>query len=506
METHDPSPASARPHSPATGVAEVGRTLAQQAIETTEAECAGIAKFLQRVEPPVTTVGLTPAGLPPSIEGLRAVLQRGDLSVAQALALQQRALRTDSWGCVARVPELAGPLPDVALPLAGVGLAHKDIFMWADHLPGCGAGGPPAGWVPQGDSTVVQRLASAGAPALAWLNMAAFACGATAENERDQPMSNPVDPEAAVGGSSSGSGVAVAAGLCYGALGTDTAGSVRMPAATCGVIGLKTTFGLLPGQGVVPLAPSLDTVGVLARSSADLMAVLTGAMAPAQARTVAQDYDLALRDGLRLSASFTHASPAGQLAPMVEATLQSLATEWEAQCMPTLAEMPAWQRLADILLYAQAADVHRRALHSPGSLPRQARHLAVTGAAIPPAWHVHALAQQGVQREKFLHTALAQADVLLTPALPCGVPDARLVTTTSPDFQPRQLLALFSWMSFVNYLGLPAIVVPVGYDERGRPIAVQAIARPGREGQLIAFARTVEQRRPDAFSSMTSLK
>ncbi|MFJ0690918.1 amidase family protein, partial [Bordetella bronchiseptica] len=118
-----------------------------------------------------------------------------------------------------------------------------------------------------------------------------------------------------------------------------------------------------------------------------------------------------------------------------------------------------------------------------------ARNLALTGAAMPPAWAHAALAQRRAQVDAFVAEALADSDVLLTPALPGPVPDWSQVLTSSPGFEARRLLDLFCWLSFVNYLGLPAIVFPVGRDAAGRPISVQAIARPGGEAMLLALAR-----------------
>jgi len=448
----------------------------------------------------------TPAGLPPSIDALRGLLRKGDLTVAEALTRQQHALLGEHWHCVEHVWKLPSIWPNLSLPLAGVGLAHKDIFVMPQRLPHCGAGSLPSGWQPTGQASVVQRLSKAGAPPLAMLGMAPFAGGATAESETSPPMINPIDAAAVVGGSSSGSGVAVAAGLCYASLGTDTAGSVRMPAATCGVMGLKTTHGLLSTRGVAPLAPSLDTVGVLARCSADLMTTLSCALNPLQARELRTTYDSAQRNGLHIAVSWTHTNPASQLAPEVAQALDTLADELNIPTERAIEDFRELQRLADVLLYAEAADVHAPALRTQAPLPRLIRTLALAGSAIPATWYLEARREQSSRRQAFLSTTLANADILLTPALPRGVPDAGRVTTTSTDFQPRELLDMFSWMSFVNYLGLPAIVVPIACDTRGRPISVQAVARPGKEGQLIAWAQQLEERRPDVFSSLTLSK
>lgn len=448
---------------------------------------------------------LTPAGLPCSVEGLRAALHQGELTIGEALARQQQALRQDAWHCVVDVPELARAMvPAASLPLAGVGLAHKDIFMFGAHMPACGVGAPPAGWVPTGESTVLARLAAAGSLPLAWLDMAPYACGATAENERAPVMRNPLDDAAAVGGSSSGSAVAVAAGLCYGSLGTDTAGSVRMPAATCGLVGLKTTAGLLPDQGVVPLAPSLDTVGVLARCSADTLEIFAATLTDDQARDLRERHAADCQGPLRVAACFTHANADIRSSPEVAQALDAFAAEMAAAPRIAIGSQRELQRLADIVLHAEAATTHHTALRGSLPLPRAVRHMALNGAALPPEWYAQALQQRSAHQDAFIRHVLGEADILLTPALPAGVPDVRAVTSTSPDFQPRQLLAMFSWMSFVNYLGLPAVVVPIARDSRGHPICVQAIARPAMEGTLLAFVSRIEQLRPDAFSSLTS--
>ncbi|BAO67832.1 amidase [Bordetella bronchiseptica] len=434
---------------------------------------------------------MTPAGLPDSIAGLRAQLAAGALDVAQALALQRQACEADGWHCVVALPDDAGEPPPASLPLAGVGLAHKDIFVLPGRVPECGARHP---WpdAPVRAATVIRRLAAAGSRPLAALVMAEHASGATGENPRYPLPRNPLDADAAVGGSSSGSAVAVAAGLCYGSLGTDTAGSVRIPAATCGVVGLMPTRGLLPGDGVAPLAGELDTVGVLARCADDAQAVLHAALDAAQAAALDASATPAM-ERWRIATCWIHPDPAVRLDPAVHAALEDYATECSARGRrreARLAALPQWIRLAQTLLYAGSAAAHAQALRGQApALGALARNLALTGAAMPPAWAHAALAQRRAQVDAFVAEALADSDVLLTPALPGPVPDWSQVLTSSPGFEARRLLDLFCWLSFVNYLGLPAIVFPVGRDAAGRPISVQAIARPGGEAMLLALAR-----------------
>ena len=179
------------------------------------------------------------------------------------------------WAAWSSCSPRVGPADADGL-LAGVPLAHKDAFDTGLHAPRLG--GPRATGEPRPAASVLRRLAGHGALNLGALAMAEHACGATAENPHAPTLMNPLDSAAAVGGSSSGSAVAVAAGLCPASLGTDTAGSVRMPAATCGLIGLKPTPGRLSAQGVAPLAPTLDTVGVIARDALDAASVFAAAL------------------------------------------------------------------------------------------------------------------------------------------------------------------------------------------------------------------------------------
>src|SRR3954463_11404595 len=158
-------------------------------------------------------------------------------------------------------------------PLAGIPLAHKDMFYRAGRVSNCGSK-IRKGWVASQTAAVLERLDAAGAADIGTLNMAEFAYGPTGHNDHWGDCCNPWRPECITGGSSSGSGAAVAARLIFGALGSDTGGSVRLPAAACGVTGLKTTWGRVSRHGAMPLSPSLDTIGPLARSAEDCAILL----------------------------------------------------------------------------------------------------------------------------------------------------------------------------------------------------------------------------------------
>ena len=432
---------------------------------------------------------LTPAGLPDNIADLRAGIRMGHYDVSQVLAQQRSAMATETYRCVVRMTpaaEVGAAVLDPTLPLSGVAVAHKDVFQIGDHLPGCGAvTGFRSKLEHEGTAPVVLRLQQAGAVALATLAMAEHACGATGENPNTSRPINPLNQHAAVGGSSSGSAVAVAAGLCYASLGTDTAGSVRMPAATCGIVGLKPGHGSLSLDGVAPLAPSMDTVGILARSADDARLVL-------EALHTASDEHIRSphRPASRVMACWNHGSELGQADAATQDVLRHYARTVGAQERPdTLNGLAEWHRLAQVLMHSEAAMVHRSALRGTAvGLGAHARAVALPGAVMPAWWYTQALAERAAHTQAFVRAMFGDHDILLTPALPCRVPDWTDVDSRSPTFQPRRLLQLFSWMAFVSYLGLPAVVYPVGHDERGMPVSVQAIAPMGREAVLLDFA------------------
>ncbi|WFC67154.1 amidase [Achromobacter denitrificans] len=454
---------------------------------------------------------MTPAGLPEGIAALRGALLRGDIGLQDALARQHAAFVADPLHSATAVFDPPASLPGLALPLAGVGLAHKDIFMLRGRAPGRGTdpalnAGPPSAAA----ATLIRRLDAAGSQPLAALAMAEHACGATGENPHYPLPRNPVDAQAAVGGSSSGSAVAVAAGLCYGSLGTDTAGSVRIPAAT--LLILSQTHSLLfPTQVIAPLAPSFTPIpSALSRLRA---LILENLVAPAQARRLFPQGAQAWADApdataWRVATCWEHPNPAVTLSSEVGHALQGLVDALPAGTARkpvALDGLPTWTRLADTLLHAEAASIHSAALREDApALTPLTRTAALAGAALPAVWYLDALRQRGAHARRFVAQALRGVDLLLTPALPRGVPDWRQVLTGTDTFEPRQLLDMFSWMAFVNYLGLPAIVFPIGLDSRKRPISIQAIARPGHEARLLAFARHVERARPRAASFLPS--
>lgn len=457
--------------------------------------------------------------LPGTLVELRRQIVAKRWSVRDALAHQWQRLEggKEHWNSIVTVFDAPATLPDANAPLAGIGVAHKDIFVVGGRLPQCGAHPQTPIRLAKVPSPPVKRLGSLGATTLAMTAMAEFASGITAENPNIEPLRNPLYPNAMVGGSSSGSGVAVAAGLAYGSLGTDTAGSVRVPAATCGILGLKPTHALLSTSGCHPLAPSLDSVGVLARSARDALQLLAGSLPYGKRRQILGDVklvsselplagwyrdldqDLQLPASLRAACCFQH--PNGQYSAdtrqqaLIDDYLAGLDRHLSQRRDVSIRELPDLMQQASIVMHAEAAATHYEALRNAEPLSALTRATALPGAALPAAWYAMAFHHRTAARQLFIQRYLKDNDLLITPALPQGVPDASQVDTSSPAFQPKLLLGLFAWMSFVNYLGLPAIVFPVGHDRSGRPVSIQAIARPNNERLLLALAHHAETTR-----------
>jgi Asp-tRNA(Asn)/Glu-tRNA(Gln) amidotransferase A subunit family amidase len=412
---------------------------------------------------------------PATIAELQAQLQAQAFTPEQALQAQrQRLLQADAqWHCVVSLDP--DPQPRVPGPLSGVALAHKDIFDLPGRTPGVG--------VTQGQAdatrrraTALELLAQAGAHQSATLTLAPWASGATAQNPHLGPTLNPIHPAWALGGSSSGSAAAVAAGLSYFSLGTDTAGSVRIPAATCGILGLKTTHGLISTQGCAPLAPSLDTVGILARHVSDARLALQ-ILAP---QLTAHDRQPRLRFRLWL--------PEIGMDDGVRQVVSDWAQGHQARSANLDSLLGACAVHAQRVLCHEIAATHRQALLEQRA-DAAVQALGWLGLAMPTAWYTDSMALRGTLLAQFCALAFEDADVLIMPSLPLGVPDAQQVQPGTQRWDPQQLLSLHQHMGFANYLGLPVLNLPIGTDPRGRPVGVQLVARPEAEHLLLDAAQ-----------------
>ena len=387
-------------------------------------------------------------------------------------------------------------------PLHGVPIALKDLFATAGVRTTCGSR-ILRDWVPAEDAGVVRRLHDAGAVILGKLNMSEFAYAAIHSDYG--PPRNPWNLDRFTGGSSSGSGAAVAGGLCFGATGTDTGGSIRNPAAHCGIVGLKPTYGLVSRAGVVPLAWSLDHAGPMARTVEDA-AILLDAMAgfdPADPTSMAPapvgaGGRLPLEASAPAVRSLRLGAVDGQLAKETSAdvaacvreavrVLQPLVAEVEEVILPMLEEMvAAWWTIC----LAEASAYHQQTLAARAQdFGPIVRERLLAGLAIPSVQYLQA---QRVRRAAVLEfdELLARVDLLVLPATFAEAPPiAAADAVHSSEVLRRRTVPTAPF----NLLGLPAVSVPCGFTDSGLPVGLQIVGRRGEDRLVLAAAHLYEQ-------------
>jgi aspartyl-tRNA(Asn)/glutamyl-tRNA(Gln) amidotransferase subunit A len=378
--------------------------------------------------------------------------------------------------------------------LHGVPVGHKDIY----DTRGVRTTAHARRWAtrtPEEDATAVARWTAAGAITLGKLNTYEFAIGGM---EVWGFAANPHDPRHVTGGSSTGSGAALAAGLCYGATGSDTGGSIRSPAALCGVVGLKPTYGRVSRHGVAPLSWTLDHCGPMARTVADC-AVLLGAMAGHDPRDRSSsqhgvpDYLGALVPdcrGLRVGVPrgwfFADLDPETDRA--VTDALTVLAGLGATVVEVTLEDLPEAHAATLAICFAEAYSVHEKALASEGALyGTYLRRRVLEGGLYSAAEYLRCLRM----RELFIRQlagVLEQVDVLVTPA------------TLEPAYRiedfgryPRDIVGP---ARPANLAGVPALVLPCGFSAAGLPIGLQIIGRWWDEATVLRVGHAYEQATP----------
>ncbi len=403
----------------------------------------------------------------------------------------------------ARAVDAAIRRGEAAGPLAGAPLAHKDMYYRAGRLSTAGSA-IRRDFVPSTTASVLTRLDRAGALDLGGLNMSEFAVGPTGHNRHYGDCHNPWNLEHAPGGSSSGSGASVAAGVLGGALGSDTGGSIRIPSAMSGVVGLKPTQTRVSRHGILPLSFSFDCVGPLTRTVRDaarILSVIAGrdaADSTSSTRPV-PDYEAGL-DGpvgeLRLGVPTSYyydgltAEVAGAVAAAraVFADLGVAAREVE---VPSHEEM---NLIWPIALSAEAATIHRRWLRErPGDYQPQVRRRIEVGLYQPATRYIEVITLRQRFTRDFVRLALGQVDALIVPTAP--MPSPRLADVGLGD--DERMVALVMKISAmtrpINFLGLPSLSVPCGFTEAGLPMAFQLIGRPFAEATLFRLGHAYQE-------------
>jgi aspartyl-tRNA(Asn)/glutamyl-tRNA(Gln) amidotransferase subunit A len=380
----------------------------------------------------------------------------------------------------------------------GIPLAHKDMFYRAGRVSNCGSR-ILRGWVANETSAALSRLDAAGFAQIGTLNMSEFAYGPTGHNEHFGDCRNPWNPDYIAGGSSSGSAAAVAARLVYGALGSDTGGSVRLPASACGVSGLKTTWGRVSRHGAMPLSASLDTIGPLARSAEDC-ALLLGAIAgydprdPVSSKEPVPDYSGLIRKKSSLRIALSTGWIERNAHPEVAAAVLAAAQVFNSRIEVAPPDFDTLSAHCLVVMQAEASAQHAKWMRErPGDYSSAVRARLEAGFAIPAAYYLEVLRLRAAWLERFCSQTLGEADLYLLPGIAVRVPTREQTGPQGGPDMPRLLGEVTRLTRWVNYLGVPALVVPCGFDSRGLPISMQLVGRPFAEATLLAAGRAYQR-------------
>jgi 1-carboxybiuret hydrolase len=383
-------------------------------------------------------------------------------------------------------------------PLAGVPFAVKNLFD-IEGLPTRAGSkinidGPKA----SRDGALVRKLEAAGAILVGGLNMGEYAYDFTGENAHYGPSRNPHDPTRMTGGSSGGSGAAVAAGEVPLALGSDTNGSIRVPSSLCGLFGLKPTYGRLSRAGSFPFVDSFDHLGPLARSAEDLALSFDAMQGFDPEDPVCTDRDIdptlpTLYDGiggLRIAIAGDYFAKGGE--PECFEAVATVARALGASRTVTLPNAAAARAAAYVITAMEGGQLHLPRLRArPQDFDPDTRERLMAGCLLPGSWYVKAQRFRRQYRADVLKL-FDEADIILAPATPCSAPRIGQVMMTlgGIELPVRANLGLFTQP--ISFIGLPVVAVPIRKPGT-LPIGVQVIARPYNEAAALRVAARLEK-------------
>jgi len=445
-------------------------------------------------------------------------IARGEVSSEQ---LTRIALdRLDRWGpqlnCVASIQAEAAleaaRSADVQRSkggklgvLHGIPMAHKELFYRSGRKTSDGSI-ITKDFIPSVTATSLTRLDEAGAIDLGLLHMAEFAMSPTGFNLHYGHARNPWNTDYCPGGSSSGSGAAVAARLTFASLGTDTGGSIRHPSAMCGVTGLKPTWSRVSGFGVMPLSKSLDCVGPLARSARDcarLLKVIAGfdPLDSSSSQQAVPDYEAMLGGDLR---GMKIAVPGGYYLEHLNAGVAACIAEacrvfedlGAAIIQTEPPDMAVINRMMSIVLTVEAASLHKDWIRErPHDYAEQVLARFKPGFDFTGIDYYEAISARKELAQKWVSMSMAGADCALLPTIPVLAPS--ILETTEGDWSEiaKKISAITHCNRGINYLSLPSLSVPAGFVN-ALPVAFQLVGREFDEGKLLKMA--------DAFQTATS--
>ena len=360
-------------------------------------------------------------------------------------------------------------------------------------------------FIPKEDAVVVKQLGQAGAVLLGKTNMHEFAYGVTSNNPHYGPVRNPWDPARIPGGSSGGSAAAVAAGLCCGSIGTDTGGSIRIPASLCGITGLKPSWGRISCEGIIPLSPGFDCAGPLARTAGDA-AILTGVLYSRVGREPKLARPSALRAdprkfflGMPRQLFFDALSP--EVRSAFDATLRDLGRAGMTTKDISIPLLDETEDAGNHIAWTEAALYHQQQGYFPArsaDYGDDVRSRLEMGCKVPAVEYLRALE---IQKQFFqqLHLALAEADVdaIVFPSTAIEAPllNQETIRIGAHEYPARALLLRHNRPA--NLAGVPAVSIPCGFTGSGLPIGLQIMAGVSSEPVLLRIAKIFERSQPE---------
>ena len=437
--------------------------------------------------------------LPGSIREITSLLARGELSSEDLV--RAHIERAESLSDLNAFISL---LPDAALeqarrldgmrrrgeilgPLHGIPITAKDL-VWSKGDRTTSGSKIYADFVPDRDASALARLRERGAVLLGKTNLHEFAYGVSNVNPHYGAARNPWDRTRISGGSSGGSAVSLASGVGYGSIGTDTGGSIRIPSALCGTVGLKPTYGRISREGVTPLSWSLDHVGPMARTVEDV-AVLYEAMSGETLRLPEGEQSQSFRVGVHARYFLANLSP--DVEASVGAAVKTLESIGATVVEIDVPEIELQAACRNTIAFAEASCYHEKNIRTrPQDYGEDTRELLRLGLLIPATDYLAALRARRLLVRSF-RKAFEAIDVLATPSTPAAAPPIGAAVLDNEEELRSGLLRLAGPF---NTVGFPAMSVPCGFTERGLPLGLQLAAAPGKERLLLRIAHAFERR------------
>ena len=388
-------------------------------------------------------------------------------------------------------------------PLHGIPLAHKDCFEIVGHAATIGSRARQPVLAEQ-NAYVINRLNEAGAVNVGALNLNEMVAGPTGQNPTFGDCCNALDPSRIAGGSSSGSGAAVASGAVFASLGSDTGGSIRLPASVHGLYGLKPTYGRISRSGCFPRAFSLDCAGPLARTAEDCAMVLQAVAGhdpsdPSTLNAPVPDYRALLdvaAEGSRVAVLRLEDNDACDpgIATVFERYISNVEREFGRVSEVPFPQLTACYALGDIISKVEAATLHGQWMReNPDAYSQAVYSRTEPGLHVPAVRYLESLMARAEVLRDFLAGPMAEADLLLCPTIPIPVP-----LRTEADMEKKG--SVFNVVSAItrltrpfSYLGVPVLTMPIGRDINGMPVGAQLIGKPLAEPRLLSFAHQMSR-------------